>query len=739
MAEAVDGLSRGGAAWAADGKRTVPAATSKEEDKARISGKSPYVRARCGIRNSAAEITQADRKGGSSPRWGESKGGTLCLQRHPRDHQLLIVEVYVEEDRRPTFIGGNHVDIQKYLDAPKQEFEEKVVLNRSGQPEPGLRGTAGTLNFTLKWTGSYISFTALEARDLRLPNTPIRDVDSAPADRAIKNTLLLLLMYIACGILFFQGYMNSDLHAELNNIGLTEGDKELFLSGLTAGNGEWGALNTWVFIVTTFTTVGYGNQPSLTMLPPVCEFPSSRTSDDNANSFLLRKDMRNPDWMRSIGHAHKQLKSGIGVRDNNNDLEFEGLPKYCFEQPSDPTEAGVINDDCLAIAGQGDADNMHICYFKTKVCYASSNITLDTGQRWRRNYSSWSNAQISQLDLPGGLGKWDCVNQTARACWASKAKMCKIKLDIWRPREVKKNHAKKFTIAYIIIGIGVLGALAGACGDKVLAFLKKLFTTTESLLHTAAGATETMRKKFSSTQDELDELNRLESHVKTVVVTSICLAIIISFGAISYCYMEGLAPLDAVYFTVVTATTVGFGDYCPETDNAKYFTLFFVPFSVLTVGSAISYIAQVPLDNRKKEIEKYVLDKFVENLCDDDFDDIRRSAKLGTGQRIHQNDFLIAMLSRLDAVDTAQLEKCRKLFDILDRDNTGSLDHQDIELLIAEREMLAQTAEVEAAQVRKLDQSIVEASSDLNTNDTTMQPQYDSEAGTAVFANPLDD
>jgi hypothetical protein len=53
--------------------------------------------------------------------------------------------------------------------------------------------------------------------------------------------------------------------------------------------------------------------------------------------------------------------------------------------------------------------------------------------------------------------------------------------------------------------------------------------------------------------------------------------------------------------------------------------------------------------------------------------------------------------------------------------------------------MLAQTAEVEAAQVRKLDQSIVEASSDLNTNDTTMQPQYDSEARTAVFANPLDD
>ena len=46
--------------------------------------------------------------------------------------------------------------------------------------------------------------------------------------------------------------------------------------------------------------------------------------------------------------------------------------------------------------------------------------------------------------------------------------------------------------------------------------------------------------------------------------------IVIAIGAVFYAYTESLKWIDALYFTVVTATTVGFGDYCPETTSGEY-------------------------------------------------------------------------------------------------------------------------------------------------------------------------
>jgi voltage-gated potassium channel Kch len=45
-----------------------------------------------------------------------------------------------------------------------------------------------------------------------------------------------------------------------------------------------------------------------------------------------------------------------------------------------------------------------------------------------------------------------------------------------------------------------------------------------------------------------------------------------------------LSPMDAAYFTVVTATTVGYGDICPETDQAKLVTIFFAFASLGAMG-----------------------------------------------------------------------------------------------------------------------------------------------------------
>lgn len=61
------------------------------------------------------------------------------------------------------------------------------------------------------------------------------------------------------------------------------------------------------------------------------------------------------------------------------------------------------------------------------------------------------------------------------------------------------------------------------------------------------------------------------------------LIIIILAGTFAYHSVEGWRYLDSLYFTVVTVTTIGYGDFAPVTDTGKIITIIF-PF--LGIGIA---------------------------------------------------------------------------------------------------------------------------------------------------------
>ena len=52
--------------------------------------------------------------------------------------------------------------------------------------------------------------------------------------------------------------------------------------------------------------------------------------------------------------------------------------------------------------------------------------------------------------------------------------------------------------------------------------------------------------------------------------------ITIAVGTVVYVLLEGWTFVDALYFSVVTLATVGFGDLHPTTDPAKLFTILYI-------------------------------------------------------------------------------------------------------------------------------------------------------------------
>lgn len=85
-------------------------------------------------------------------------------------------------------------------------------------------------------------------------------------------------------------------------------------------------------------------------------------------------------------------------------------------------------------------------------------------------------------------------------------------------------------------------------------------------------------------------------------------AIVVAGGSAFYMIVEGWSLLDAVYFSIVTLATIGYGDLTPTNDIAKLFTIFYVLIGIGLIASTVATIAnatvEVGAERRAKRVEE---------------------------------------------------------------------------------------------------------------------------------------
>ena len=110
--------------------------------------------------------------------------------------------------------------------------------------------------------------------------------------------------------------------------------------------------------------------------------------------------------------------------------------------------------------------------------------------------------------------------------------------------------------------------------------------------------------------------NPLVKLFRSKIYTAIILLIILLFiGVIGFMTLSGYSLIDSIYMTVITITTVGFGEVHPLDDSSKLFTVLLILTSVVIVGYVIRITTEYILSkNDIEELKRKKMQKQIDAL-----------------------------------------------------------------------------------------------------------------------------
>jgi voltage-gated potassium channel len=71
-------------------------------------------------------------------------------------------------------------------------------------------------------------------------------------------------------------------------------------------------------------------------------------------------------------------------------------------------------------------------------------------------------------------------------------------------------------------------------------------------------------------------------------------------GTLFYWHVERWTPLDSLYLSVVTLTTVGYGDLVPTTAAGKVFTILYILVGIGIILGFVNAVAERSIERRKE-------------------------------------------------------------------------------------------------------------------------------------------
>jgi len=208
-----------------------------------------------------------------------------------------------------------------------------------------------------------------------------------------------------------------------------------------------------------------------------------------------------------------------------------------------------------------------------------------------------------------------------------------------------------------------------------------------------------------------DTKGHLRQKRKNVIITltlylSFLLFGTLYFGVAMFKGQDGHDPdthwlVDGLYYTVITISTVGFGDHSPQTDQTKVVGCFFMLVGIPICASTFGMINGLIYEGPSEPIE---LEKIKGELTQDKLEDmegfVKDLRKQGVGNygnqgenNISRFEFFAFMLCRNGVIEQANIESLMKNFDRLDKNGEGIINQDDVRKQSSEENVALETAE----------------------------------------------
>uniref|UniRef100_A0A7N0TJQ4 Potassium channel domain-containing protein n=1 Tax=Kalanchoe fedtschenkoi TaxID=63787 RepID=A0A7N0TJQ4_KALFE len=220
---------------------------------------------------------------------------------------------------------------------------------------------------------------------------------------------------------------------------------------------------------------------------------------------------------------------------------------------------------------------------------------------------------------------------------------------------------KLYACVFILIGFGFVGILLNGLVTYILdkQEMVLLSAVDENTLYS------TIRTYMIDAQK-----GRMRIRIKVALALAVVI-LCIAIGTVAAHFLEGLTWVDSIYLSVISVTTVGYGDYSFSTLKGRCFAIVWLLVSTLAVARAFLYLTELRIDKRNNGVANWILQKKM-TLSD------LVAADLDKDGSISKSEYVIYKLKEMGKIEEKDIMQICNQFDTLEHSSFGKLTFTDL-------------------------------------------------------------